>query len=214
MGGKDARGDVPGVGAGRVVGLEVSAQRKRGVLHRSDDCASHHSSGNPNEKALRLDQGSLPSGSGVSQSQMNAWVQNPAPSATSTGGSRGVPSLPAVPIVRVSGGPSCSTGPPRTVSLNSHAPVPLWTSLHPGWPACVGIGGRHIGITGRHHRNTQRLATSSYEVHSRSARPRFPVEPGSRWHPAVRPPSAGQSRGIVPVSPRSPPTPQPRDRAR
>ena len=37
---------------------------------------------------------------------------------------------------------------------NPHAPVPLWTSVPPGWTACVGMGGRHIGITGRHHRNT------------------------------------------------------------
>ena len=43
-----------------MVGLEVSVRRKRGVLHRSDDCASHHSSGHPHEKTLRLDQGSPP----------------------------------------------------------------------------------------------------------------------------------------------------------
>ena len=83
---------------------------------------------------------------------------HPRRSATSTGGSRGVPQAPSHTSCPVPGGPSCSTVPPQTLSLNSHAPVPLWTSVPPGWTTCVGMGGRHIGITGRHHRNTHTLS--------------------------------------------------------
>ena len=39
--------------------------------------------------------------------------------------------------------------------LDTHAPVPLWTSVPPGWTTWFGMGGRHVGIIGRHHRNTQ-----------------------------------------------------------
>ena len=63
----------------------------------------------------------------------------------------------------VDGCPS-STVPPETPSVDPESPTPLPTSAPPGWTAWFGMGGRHLGITGRHHRNTQLSPDSSTAV--------------------------------------------------
>ena len=82
------------------------------------------------------------------------------PSPTTTGGSRSVPRTPSHTACSLPAAPASSTVPPLTLSLNSEAPVPLRTSAPPGWTAWFGMGGRHVGIGGRHRRNTQQQLTA------------------------------------------------------
>ena len=60
------------------------------------------------------------------------------------------------------GARSCSIVAVTHFHPQPQAPAPLSTSSATGWTACVGIGGRLVGLTGRHRRNMHRVGRRSF----------------------------------------------------